>query len=179
MIQAEPGAENRLRGHTSPGVSKEIMAVVDGNMSQAGLNVGGGSAPPPARPSGTGGGGPERDRARLMLAIYNVRATGAVSLEYLQRRTGFSRRTLWRAFEDLEEVGYVEVLDGDPRGPVVRWMDRRRSVTAQVFASTFLELTEAGRHGSELAALVAEQDTARGRKGSGATRARAVGVGAD
>lgn len=151
------------------------MAAVDGNMSQAGLKVGGGSAPPPGGPSGTGGGGPERDRARLMLAIYNARDTGAVSLEYLQRRTGFSRSRLWRAFEDLEDVGYVEVLDGDPRGPVVRWMDRRRSANVQVFASTFLKLTEAGRHGPELAALVAEQDTARGRKGSAATRARAVG----
>lgn len=131
----------------------------------------------PHRPLGRAGPAvvARRERARLMLAIYNVRATGAVSLEYLQRRTGFSRRRLWRAFEDLEDVGYVEVLDGDPRGPVLRWMDGRRSANAQVLASTFRELTEAGRHGPELADLVAEQYTARGRRGSAATRSRAVG----
>lgn len=100
-----------------------------------------------------------------MLLIYDTRGERAVSLDYLRGWTGFSRGRLWRAFEDLEDIGYVELAGEDPRGPVSRWLDERRAAADRVFASTFVLLTDAGHHSPELqTSLAALEDARRGRR---------------
>lgn len=133
---------------------------VSAEVSRTGLEARGTGGPPPRGSANTGG--PDDDRNRLMLAIYNARGAGPVSLEYLRRRTGFSRERLWRTLEALEDAGYVKAPDKDPRSPVVRWMDRPRNANARVFASTFVELTEAG-----LCTLGADKDTEEAPRGRG------------
>lgn len=122
------------------------MRVVDEFALESEFQVSEGSGLPPDRPDSNGDGGswPENDRLRLLLLIQNSRGSREVSLRYLRSQTGFPRPRLWRAFEDLEDVGYIRVSDSDPRGPVTRWLDNRTDPNGRVFASTFVVLTEAG-----------------------------------
>lgn len=125
----------------------EAMEVVDEFALGSESRVSEGGGLPPDRPDSHGDGGsrPENDRLKLLLLIQNARGSRAVSLRYLRFQTGFPRARLWRAFEDLEDVGYIRVSDSDPRGPVTRWLDDRMGSNDRVFASTFVVLTEAGR----------------------------------
>lgn len=138
------------------------MPVADRTMLGAQLPVYGDASPPPDEPVvGSGGRDPNNDGATLMLLIYTARRY-ATSLQYIRGWTGFSQERVWRAFEDLEDVGSVQVLEGDIRGLVSRWLDGRTGKNAQIFASTFLILTEAGRLSPELeAAITATRDTSR------------------
>lgn len=140
------------------------MPVMDRTRPEVEIPAPGGGSPPPGNAKDDSGRYPENDRGRLMLLIYNARGPGAVSLEYLRGCTGFSRTRLWRAFEDLEDMGYVEPFEGDPRGPLSRWLDGRKGKNEWVFASTFVVLTETGRHSPELEAYIAANGgTRRGR----------------
>ena len=133
--------------------------------------IGGGFSPPDPPEDDGGGPGPDNERGRLMLLIYNARRalrsryyrrsrrarrTRAASLRYLQVRTGFERTRLWRAVEDLEDLGYVEIFRDEPESPLSRWLARHVSPDDRVFASTFLVLTEAGRYSPELGEFLAE-----------------------
>lgn len=108
--------------------------------------------PPPPTESGSDDGerGPGDDRARLLLIMHNADGLREVNLGYLWWWTDFSRDRLWRGFEDLEDVGYIERVE-DPRSPPRRALDARKSASDRIFASTFVCLTEAGRHSPELA----------------------------
>lgn len=149
------------------------MTVADRNTLYIAFPVTGGGASPPGKPEKGygGGGGPGNDRARLMLLIYDNRGKRPVSLEYLRGWTGFCRERVWRGFEDLEDMGYVEVLEEDPRGRLSRWLDEKGAAADRLFAATFLTLTEAGRHGPELqASLAALEDARRDQRPSSGAR---------
>lgn len=122
-----------------------------------------GNAPPPKPPEENNGGDSRgHDRGTVMRLIYTDKGGQAASLDYLRRRANFPYDRMWRAFEDLEDIGYVERLRPDPRGKVARWLDNREDANGRVFASIFVYLTEAGWHSPELAdSIAALEETSR------------------
>lgn len=142
------------------------MTVTDRITPNVEFPVTGGGFSPPDPPENDGGGpSPDNERGRLMLLIHSARGdrrtrragrARAASLRYLQGQTGYPSTRLWRAVEDLEDLGYVEVFREEPKGPVSRWLAGRRNPNDRVFASTFLVLTKAGRYSPELEESLAE-----------------------
>lgn len=154
------------------------MTVTDGIKPNVELPMTGGGFYPPGPPDGGDGSpNPDNERGRLMRLIYNARGARGASLRYLRERTGFSSTRLWRAVEDLEDLGYVEIFREEPDGPVSRWLARRENPNERVFASTFLALTEAGRHSPELEESLAKSGGPERRPRPGRVSAAIGGLG--
>jgi hypothetical protein len=78
-----------------------------------------------------------------------------VSLAGVWFWTDLSRERLWRTFEELEDLGYIERAEEDPRWPPRRFLDSYKIPNDRLFASTFIRLIEAGLASGELQALIA------------------------
>lgn len=78
-----------------------------------------------------------------------------VSLAHVWWWTNFSRQRLWTTFEELEDLGYVERVEDDPRWAPRRFLDSYKSPNNRLFDTTFIRLTGAGLASGELQALIA------------------------
>jgi hypothetical protein len=113
--------------------------------------------PPPRGPREADGnrGGPGDEKAWFMFYMQSGGRRQVVSLARVWFWMDLSRQRLWSTFEELEDLGYVERVQDDPRWRPRRLLDSCKSSNDRLFASTFVRLTEAGLASGELQALIA------------------------
>lgn len=112
--------------------------------------------PPPRSPYETDEryGGPGDEKAWFMFYMQRGGRPEVISLAGVWFWTNFSREKLWRSFEDLEDLGYVERVEEDPRSALRKLLDSCKNPNDRLLATTFIHLTGAGLRSVELQVLI-------------------------